>query len=86
MAVDAGEGFTSCNFIYSYEILPFAAIFKVMSFLMIKVIKVSVFPWTAGEMLVDLNKNLWAYVKPKNRRVPLKWDTRRLAYIWECDV
>lgn len=44
MAVDAGEDFTSCNFIYSYEILPFAAIFKVMSVLMIKVIKDSVFP------------------------------------------
>lgn len=44
MAVDAGEGFTSCNFIYSYEILPFAAIFKVMSVLIIKVIKDSFFP------------------------------------------
>lgn len=72
MAVDAGEGFTSCNFIYSYEILPFAAIFKVMSFLMIKVIKDIVFSWTAGEILADLNKNLWAHVQPKNRTVALK--------------
>lgn len=40
-----------------------------MSVLMIKVIKDSVFPWTAGEMLADLNKNLWTHVQPKNRTV-----------------
>lgn len=67
MAVDAGEGFTSCNFIYSYDILPFAAI--LMSVLMITVIKDSVFPWTVGEMLPDENKNPWADAQPKNRTV-----------------